>query len=88
VIDKTEAKEMIRAVFEEAALVLGGLVAVHEVEDGLVWRLVRNFDVIRERALRRLDEHESTEEEQPPAGGPAAQPHPAIQEFLARIRKG
>lgn len=86
-IEKTEVRELILDLVEEAALAIGGLVAVHDVEDDLVWRLMRTLDVIRGRALRRLDEHESAEEEQPPAGGPAAQPHPAIQEFLARIRK-
>ena len=51
-ITKAEAQDLINGLFEEEALVLGGLVALHEVEDDLVWRLVRNLDAIRGRALR------------------------------------
>lgn len=85
-IDKAEAKEMILDLLEEEALVIGGLVAVHEVEDELVWRLFRNLDVLRGRALRRLDEHDPASDE--PAGDqPGPKPHPAIEEFLAKLRR-
>lgn len=76
-VSKETARGLIDGVFEEGALALGGLVATHLVEDEVVWRVVRNLDVLRNRALRRLDEAE----EQPPA-----MPHPAIEQFLTNLR--
>ncbi len=84
---QAEVKELLDDVFEEEALTLGGLVATHSVEDDLVWRLVRSLDAIRTRALRRL----SAEPEKADAGagkaGPDLEPHPAIQEFLLKLRR-
>ena len=49
---KAEVKDLILELFEEEALVLGGLVAVHKVDDDVIWRLVKNLDAIRRKALR------------------------------------
>lgn len=83
-IERTEVRELILDLFEEEALAIGGLVAVHEIEDDLVWRLMRTLDVIRGRALRRLDDKVLDDE----AGAPraAAKPHPAIENFLLSLR--
>ena len=54
-ITETEARDLIDGVFEEEALAIGGLVAIHEVPDDLVWRLVKSLDTIRERVLRRIE---------------------------------
>lgn len=86
-IGKTEAKEMVLDLFEEEALVIGGLVAVHGVQDDLVWRLIRNLDVICGRVLRRIDQYGLAVEEAAAVGEPGPKPHPAIAEFLARLRK-
>ncbi len=83
-ITKEEAKDLIDDLFEELALVIGGLAAVHEMEDDLVWRLVKNLDVIRGKALRRLDDR--TEKESPERG-PNLKPHPAIEDFLRNLRR-
>lgn len=85
-LTKAEATDLINDVFEEEALVLGGLVALHDVEDDLVWRLVRNLDAIRGRALRSLDDSESPEAEEAGPKRPDLRPHPAIEEFLLKIR--
>ena len=74
-----EARELIDSVFEEQAVALGGLIAVHRVDDELVWSLVRTLDAIRERALARANE--AMPDDRPGASGP----HPAIREFLARL---
>jgi hypothetical protein len=86
-ISKTEARDLIADLFEEEALVIGGLVAVHAVDDDLVWRLVKSLDVIRGRILRRL-------EDEAPADRPESQlqksnlkPHPAIEDFLLSLRR-
>ncbi len=86
-IDTMLVKEMIRDLFEEEALVIGGLVAVHDVEDDLVWRLIRNLDVIRARVLERLESHAPAGRQADPVGDPAPKPHPAVAEFLARLQR-
>jgi len=85
-LTKAEAKDLINDVFEEEALVLGGLVALHDVEDDLVWRLVRNLDAIRGRALRSLDDSEFPDADEAGPKRPDLRPHPAIEEFLLKIR--
>ena len=82
-LSKGRIRELIDDLFEEEALALGGLVAVHEIEDDLVWRLVRNLDVIRARVLKRID----GEEENPSTKESIPRPHPAIEDFLASLRR-
>ena len=84
-LSKDEAKELLRDLFEEEALVIGGLVAVHEVEDDLVWRLMKSLDAIRTKTFRRLDETDPPDE--PAAARPHLEPHPAIEEFLLKLRR-
>ena len=55
---KEEFRDLIDDLFEEEALVLGGLVAIHEVDDDLVWQLARSLDAIRRKALARLNQTE------------------------------
>jgi len=84
-----EARDMVDEIFEEEALLIGGILAVHGMEDDLVWRLIRNLDVIRGRVLRKLDDRE--EDECDGDGSPEKRinlkPHPAIQDFLLKIRR-
>ena len=81
-----EVRRIIDDLFEEEALVLGGLVAVHGVDDDLVWRLVKNLDVIRGRFLQRIEVRDTGEHE---AAIPRhhLKPHPAIEDFLLSIRR-
>ena len=83
-LSKTQARELIDEVFEKEALVVGGLVAVGEIDDDLVWRLIRSLDVIRTRALRSLDDREPAHD--PDGGPPVLEPHPAVEDFLQKIR--
>lgn len=85
-IGKSEVRELIDDLFEEEALVIGGLVAIHDIEDDLVWRLVENLDVIRGKVLRRLDDRAPADEEES-AQRPNLKPHPAIDDFLRSLRK-
>jgi len=82
-ISTVEARSLINNLFEEEALVIGGLVAVYEVDDDLVWRLMKNLDVIRGRILRRLEDQTPADEL---PRRPNLKPHPAIEEFLRSIR--
>lgn len=86
-ISKQEVKELIADLFEQQALVIGGLVAIHKVEDDVVWRLIRNLDVIRRRTLRRLENKDPDDEGGGPPKRPNLKPHPAIQDFLLSLRR-
>jgi hypothetical protein len=86
-ITKAEVRELITDLFEEEALLIGGLVAIHKVDDDLVWRLVKNFDVIREKILRRLEDEELSENAGPPPPMPHLKRHPAIEDFLLSLRR-
>ena len=87
-ITKAEAKILIDDLFEEEALVIGGLVAVHKVEDDVIWRLIRNLDVIRRKYLRRLEDKDLDDEGGGPLKRPNLKPHPAIEDFLLTLRRG
>jgi hypothetical protein len=86
-ISREEARDMIDCLFEEEALVIGGLIAVHDVEDDFIWRLVKNLDVIRGKTLRRLEESKSADGEESPERRPKLKPHPAIEDFLLKVRR-
>ena len=82
-IEAQTMKALIRELFEEEALAIGGLAATHKVNDDFLWELCRNLDAIRIEFLRRLK----------PVGGSnedsrsrlKLRPHPAVQELLRRI---
>ena len=86
-LSKAEAKELLDDLFEEEALVIGGLVAIHEVYDDFIWRLMKNLDVIRSKVLRRLEGVTSAEGGESPPGQPNLKPHPAIEDFLLSLRR-
>ncbi len=87
---KTESgtRKLVLDLLEEQALVIGGLIAVHDVEDEFVWRLFRSLDVIRRKALRRLNRPHRGRQAGRQADRAPRQPHPAAEEFLARLRRG
>ena len=84
-ISKIEAKQLINDLFEEEALVIGGLVAVHRVDDEIIWRLVKNLDAIRSKTLRRIEDRSATDAG--PAGCCDLRPHPAVEDFLIKLRR-
>jgi hypothetical protein len=83
-MEKREVLCLLDDLHEEQALAIGGLIATHPVEDDFVWRLFRSLEVVRQKALRRLEGSDLHE-----ASGPARrtfpEPHPAIEEFLAGL---
>jgi hypothetical protein len=86
-MSKAETKNLILDLLEEEALVIGGLVAVHKIEDEVVWRLVKNLDVIHRKVLRRLDYKDPGQEGEGPPRRPNLKPHPAIEDFLLSLRR-
>ena len=85
-IRKSKVQELINDLFEEEALLIGGLIVVHRVDDDLIWRLVKNLDVIRTKILRRLENTGPAVAEAPPTR-PNLNPHPAIEDFLLTLRR-
>jgi hypothetical protein len=84
---QTEAKRLVRNIFQEHALVLGGLAALDEIDDDAIWRLVRSLDTIRLRAIRRI-EHFPVDPGRPePRPAESVKPHPAIEQFLRQIQE-
>ncbi len=86
-ISKAEARELINDLFEEEALIIGGLVAVHQMDDDLVWRLVKHLDVIRGKVLRRLEDKAPADGDGTPSRRTNLKPHPAIEDFLLALRR-
>ena len=85
-ISTADAKDLVNDLFEEEALVIGDLVAVHEMDDDLVWRLMKHLDVLRGKVLRRIEDQAPADEKTPP-GRPTLTPHPAIEDFLLALRR-
>ena len=86
-ISKAEVKDLILDLFEEEALILGGLVAVHKIEDDVVWRLVKNIDVIRRKVLRRIEDKVTEDGDGGQPRRHNLKPHPAIEQFLLGLRR-
>ncbi len=82
---KAEVKDLVNELCREQALVLGGLVAVHKVDDDVVWRLVKNLDLIRRRFLRRLEDKDPDDGGAGPPRRSHLKPHPAIEDYLAML---
>jgi hypothetical protein len=82
-----QVRDLVNDLFEEEVLVIGGLVAVHRVDDDLVWQLVKNLDLIRGKFLRRLAAPPRGDPNSSARRGPEVRPHPAIEDFLLALRR-
>lgn len=81
---RRDLHELISDLFEEEALLLGGIVALHPVGDDVIWKLVGGLERLRARYLERLaGEGRSSGTS---SGAAAAAPHPAIEQFLRKVR--
>ena len=83
-IEEREVRQLLSDLFEEQALVIGGLVATHHVGDAAVWSLMRAFDAIRHRALSRVECPAHTERYED-RGEPQVGRHPALEEYLRKV---
>jgi len=82
---KEEVKEMLDELLEEQTLLIGGMVAVHQVEDDFIWKLMKSFDHIRDRFLRRIED--LSDEPLPANMKIKLAPHPAIEHFLLKLKR-
>lgn len=76
--------QFISDIFREEALLIGSLVATHDIDDEIVWALCRNLDQIRLRFQRKLGRANRRREN--PRNSLNAKPHPAVLELLRRLR--
>ena len=83
-MSEAEVKDMLDSTFEEEALIIGGLVAIYDVGNDVVSKLMNGLDAVRDKALKRLERGRTKENGARPR--PDFTPHPAIEEFLAKVR--
>lgn len=80
-------ESLVRGALDDIALVVGGAAALHQLDDDLVWTVIKRLDRIRVRLLRDLRGLTSHDKVDPdPAKPPRV--HAAVEEFLARNRAG
>jgi hypothetical protein len=84
---RTHPEALVRESLDDIALVIGGAAALHQLDDELVWTVIKRLDQIRVRLLRDLKGLTSCEKIEP---GPTTPPrvHAAVEEFLVRNRAG
>ena len=82
---RATAQEVLVDAFEETGLVLGGIFAVHEVDDEVIWQTAKSLSVIYRKARDAIRSADS----EPPSGPPERkpEPHPAILEFLTQLQR-
>lgn len=84
-MNRETAEEVLIDAFEEVALVLGGIFAVHRVDGQVIWQAAKSLSVIYRKAREELRSAGS--------GGSRAhaerkpEPHPAIVELLAQLHR-
>ncbi|MBK8285759.1 MAG: hypothetical protein IPK97_13330 [Ahniella sp.] len=79
--DECRCKQALTAAFEEAALALGGVVAIYPIPDEAVWDLAQALDAIHGRACVKC----GAQVHAPPEGTDDNQ-HPAIVRLLAQLQ--
>lgn len=85
-MESAAARNLINETFEDVALVLGGIFAVHGVEDEAVWQVMKHLDLAHENALVKLAGMEPLPP-RPTAPARDSVPHPAVEALLAKLRK-
>jgi len=81
------AESLVRAALDDIALVIGGAAALHQLNDDVVWSLMKRLDRIRLRLFRDLRGLAPQPERETSAGKPP-RVHAAVEEFLVRNRVG
>ena len=76
---------LIRDAFDDIALLVGSIAAIHNLDDDILWSLMKRLDRIRVKLLRNLQGDAAREDFEPASMRPP-RTHPAVDEFLARNR--
>lgn len=81
----TEHEALIRDAFDDIALLVGSIAAIHSLDDDILWSLMKRLDRIRVKLLRSLQGGAAREDFEPASMQPP-RTHAAVDEFLARNR--
>ena len=84
-MDKTDIKLLIDEAFEDLALVLGGIFAVHTVSDEAIWQIMKHIDVVHGNLVAQLEGTGPDDINRNKALG--TEPHPAVEALLLKLRK-
>lgn len=76
---------LVRDAFDDIALLVGSIAAIHNLDDDLLWTLMKRLDRIRVKLLRNLLGGPAREDFEPAPLRPP-RTHAAVDEFLARNR--
>lgn len=83
----TAHETLIRDSFDDIALLVGSAASIYNLDDDILWTVMKRLDRIRVRLLRNLSGVTGREDFEPtPARPPRT--HPAVDEFLARNHSG
>jgi hypothetical protein len=85
VIRSEEIRDLLDDLFEEEALAIGGLIALHPVDEEIVARLFGSLTVIRDKALKRIEAPATSNIGTANTTMQLAAPHPAVEAFLAKL---
>ena len=85
-LSEAKATKIIRELFEEQALMIGGLLPFFTVDDAFIWRLLKGLDVARIRAIRQLDGSSPILNYGDRRKKLTLSPHPAVEDFLSKLR--
>lgn len=80
-----QTESLVRAALDDIALVFGGAATLHQLDDDMVWSVMRRLDRIRVRLLRDIKGRALRPETEPSTPKPP-RVHAAVDEFLARNR--
>lgn len=83
----TQTETLVRSALDDIVVVVGGAAALHQLDDDLVWSVMKRLDRIRVRLLRDLKVQAPRNEAEPTTPEPP-RVHPAVDEFLIRNRMG
>jgi hypothetical protein len=76
---------LVRESFDDIALLVGSTAAIYNLDDDILWTVMKRLDRIRVRLLRNLSGTTGREEFEPTAVRPP-RIHPAVDEFIGRNR--
>lgn len=82
----SDAENLVREAFNDIALVIGGVAAIHHLDDDLTWTLMKRLDRIRVRLLRDLKGISRSDSFEVSAAKPP-RVHASVEEFLVRNRE-
>jgi len=78
-----KARQVLDATIGDIAQVLGGIFALHDVEDAVVWKAMKHLDLSHSTALARLQESDGPESFE---DREASKTHPAVEALLRKLR--